>query len=146
MSGPEAKFRAKRGNEHVKAVYGLANTLAAAIALTAFIVPAISKGADNADLDAPGWLLIAFTIHLFGHFVIWRYMALYEEGGPTDDDPPACSRRRRLHGDLDRHPRVLPLHRAEREPLSGLWIYAYLVMPLIVAAMGYAAYRYHDHR
>jgi len=28
--------------------------------------------------------------------------------------------------------------------MNGLWIFAYLVMPLIVGAMGYAAFRYND--
>ena len=28
--------------------------------------------------------------------------------------------------------------------MNALWFYAYIVMPLIVVGMGYAAYRFHD--
>jgi hypothetical protein len=68
------KFSAKRVNEHVKSVYAFANTLAAAIIGAAYIIPSVTKGAAQVDLDAPGWVLIGLTLHGFGHFVIWRFL------------------------------------------------------------------------
>jgi hypothetical protein len=73
VTDPDQKFRAKRGNEHVKSVYNLVNTLAAAIIVTAFLVPYITTP-TKMDLDARGWVLIALALHGFGHFAIWRYM------------------------------------------------------------------------
>ena len=68
------KFNAKRVNEHVKSVYAFANTLAAAIIGAAYIIPSVTKGAAQVNLDAPGWVLIGLTLHGFGHLVIWRFM------------------------------------------------------------------------
>lgn len=68
------KFRAKRANEHVKAFYSLINTLSAAIIITAFIAPTITKSYVALDLDARGWVAIGVGVHLFGQWVIWRYM------------------------------------------------------------------------
>ncbi|MFY9290864.1 MAG: hypothetical protein WAP03_09255 [Methylorubrum rhodinum] len=73
------KFSAKRVNKHVKSVYAFANTLAAAIIGAAiigaaYIIPSVTKGAAQFDLDAPSWVLIGLTLHGFGHFVIWRFL------------------------------------------------------------------------
>ena len=70
----DRKFRAKRANEHVKAVYSAVNTIAAFIIGTGFIAPIITKGPDRIDLDARGWIAVGFCVHLFGQWVIWRYM------------------------------------------------------------------------
>lgn len=74
MSEADRKFQAKRVNEHIKSVYAFLNTLATAVIITAFIIPAINKGSDNLELDARGWVLIGVSLHAFGHFMIWRYM------------------------------------------------------------------------
>ena len=70
----DSKFRAKRTNEHVKSVYSAVNTIAAFVIGTGFIAPIITKGSERVDIDARGWVAVGFFIHLFGHFVIRRYM------------------------------------------------------------------------
>ncbi len=68
------RFTAKRINEHVKSIYAFANTLGAAVIGAAYIIPAVTRGADHVDLDAPGWVVIGLTLHGFGHLVVWRFM------------------------------------------------------------------------
>ena len=72
------KFEAKRVNEHVKSFYAFANTLSAAIIVTAFIAPAITRGSSRVDLDAPGWVFVGILVHAVGQIAIRRYMKAEE--------------------------------------------------------------------
>ena len=67
------KFKARRINEHVKAVYGILNTLAATVISAAYIIPTVLSQRTPNELDRPGWVLIGLTLHAVGQFAIWRF-------------------------------------------------------------------------
>lgn len=70
MPQGDAKHRAKRANEHLKAVYAFTNTLGASIITVACIVPAVKDWASNTTLDTPTWFACGLLLHGLGHAAI----------------------------------------------------------------------------
>lgn len=64
------KFRAKRHNEHVKALYSLTNTLGAAILGAAYILPEIQGVKVIQEADRPTWVVIGLVVIASGHAAI----------------------------------------------------------------------------
>ncbi|AWN45256.1 hypothetical protein DK419_02040 [Methylobacterium terrae] len=74
-TGSDRKFAAKRFNEHVKALWGIANGLALALIVAAVVTAYIGKDApQEMDADRIQWACIGVLLHVVGHVIIALFM------------------------------------------------------------------------